>query len=330
MNSKVSVIVPAYNGTKFLNKCMDSLAEQTYKNIEIIFLDDGSTDDTYSVIKKFEKEYDNVIACTHSNVGLSITRNIGVSKSTGDYVTYLDVDDYFDNDFIERMMDEIGDNDIIIGSYKRVYEDGKVKFTYEQGNGNWAKYKRATVWAKIYKVDFLKKNNIEYPNTRIYGEDVVYTMRCMSKEPKVKIIDYAGYNNLINSESITHKDKNKLIRDVPKMIANINSFIKDNTYYLSKNEKIIKYYYLKLFCNFLFEQSEFLELSDLKDYYYKNLNDIKHILKEYRYSYSFIWEKNDDIKVNMFVNLMVFFNKIKLDKLFITMIHKQFYKNEEK
>lgn len=326
MNAKVSIIVPAYNAEKFLDKCMDNLLEQTYKNIEVIFLNDGSKDNTCNIVTGFEEKYENVHAYSFSNSGVSKMRNIGVSKSSGEYIIYLDSDDYLDNDFIEVMMREIGDSDIVIGSYRRVYEDGKVEFEYRQSCGEWSKYKRVTVWAKLYKKDFLIKNNIQYPNTNGYGEDVVYTMRCMSKEPKVKVINYAGYNNLINSNSITHKDKDKLIREVPKMIENIHSFIKNNTQFIQSKSKIIKYYYLKLFCNFLFEQSEFLEINDLEQYYFDNLNEIKRIFKEYGYHFTFIWEKNDDLKVNVFVNMMIFFNKLKLDNLFIKMIHKQFYK----
>lgn len=329
MKSKVSIIVPAYNAEKFIDKCMDSILNQTYENIEILLLDDGSKDNTYNIIKRYENNYDNVKAYSYSNVGLSITRNIGVSNCTGDYITYLDIDDYLDYDFIEKMMLDIRDNDIVIGSYKRVYEDGKVEFEYKQGCGDWAKYKRATVWAKIYKREFLTKNNIEYPDTRIYGEDVVYTMRCMSKNPKVKIINYAGYNNLINVESITHKDKSKLLTDVPKIISNIDYFIKDNRDFIQRNQKILKYYYLKLFCNFLFEQSEFLKLQDLENYYFDNLNEIKRIFNNYNYSFSFIWEQNDALKVNVFINIMIVFNKIKLDNLLVKLLHKVFYKNAE-
>ena len=101
---KISVIVPVYNGVKFIKKCLDCLINQTYQNVEIILLDDGSTDNSFELLKEYEKKYDNVFAYTHSNIGNSQTRNLGLSYCTGDYVTYLDVDDYFDCDFLEKFM----------------------------------------------------------------------------------------------------------------------------------------------------------------------------------------------------------------------------------
>ncbi|WP_278627764.1 glycosyltransferase [Thomasclavelia cocleata] len=327
---KVSVIVPVYNGAKFIKKCLDCLINQTYQNVEIILLDDGSTDNSLELLKEYEDKYDNVFSYTHSNVGLSQTRNIGLSYCTGDYVTYLDVDDYFDYDFIGKYMEVADNNDIVIGGYRRVYENGESEFTYVHEISRWSMFKRATVWAKVYKKSFLDSNNIKYPDARLYGEDVVYTMRCLSCNPIVKIIDYVGYNNLINAQSITHQNKDRLINDVPKIIENINIFIKNNNEFLKKNSKIVKYYYLKLFSNFLIEQAEFLDEKKLQNYYSKNITDIKKIFKDYGYKLSFCWEKSEPIKVNIFLNLVVLFEKIRAGRVLVKMLNICFYKKDNK
>ena len=101
------------------------------------------------------------------------------------------------------------------------------EFMYVHENNDWNKYKASDSLGKVYKKSFLDTNNIKYPNVRLYGEDVVYTMRCLACNPKVKIIDYVGYNNLINVQSITHQNKDRLINDVPKIIENIDIFIKN-------------------------------------------------------------------------------------------------------
>ena len=327
---KISVIVPVYNGVKFIKKCLDCLINQTYQNAEIILLDDGSTDNSFELLKEYEKKYDNVFAYTHSNIGNSQTRNLGLSYCTGDYVTYLDVDDYFDCDFLEKFM-EVADNyEIVIGGYRRVYENGDTEFTYVHENNDWNKYKRATVWAKVYKKSFLDTNNIKYPNVRLYGEDVVYTMRCLACNPKVKIIDYVGYNNLINVQSITHQNKDRLINDVPKIIENIDIFIKNKNEFLYRNSKIVKYYYLKLFSNVMIEQAEFLEYDKLKKYYSYNISSIKQIFKNYGYKFTFCWEKQEIIKVNVFINLVILFEKIKAGKIFVRILNKCFYKKDSK
>ena len=157
-NKVVSIIIPVYNGQSFIDKCMDSVLNQTYKNIEIILSDDGSTDNSLKMIKSYAKKYKNIKYDSHKNVGQSQTRNIALEQATGDYITYLDVDDYFDYDFIEKMISDCNDSDIIIGGYRSVYPDGKINFEYSLKNSKWNRYRRATVWAKLYKHDFLKKN----------------------------------------------------------------------------------------------------------------------------------------------------------------------------
>lgn len=323
---KVSIIIPVYNGIKFINKCMDRIINQTYSNIEVILIDDGSKDNSYELLKKYDKKYENVKSYSHPNKGQSQTRNIGLKYASGDYVTYLDVDDYFDHDFIETFVKESNNCDIVIGGYRRVFDNGEVEFTYNHKDNEWNKYKRATVWAKLYKKSFLDKNNIAYPNVNLYGEDVVYTMRCLSKSPKVRIIDYVGYNNLINDQSITHRDKDKILNDVPKMIENIDSFIKDNKNFLENNSKIVKYYYLKLFSNFLIEQAEFLKYDKLKKYYIDNISVIKKIFKSYGYKLGFIWVKDEKFIVNIFINLVVLTEKMHLRTLLLFFVHKVFFK----
>ena len=323
----VSIIIPVYNGEQFLDKCMDSVLNQTYKNIEIILSDDGSTDNSLDIIKKYAKNNKRVKWDSHGNVGLSMTRNIAFEKVTGDYVTYLDVDDYFDYDFIENMLMYYNDEDIIIGGFKRIYPNGEVDFTYSLNNSKkWNKYKRVTVWAKLYNVDFLRKNNIIYPEKRLYGEDVVYTMRCLSRTDNVKVIPYIGYNYLINENSITHKDTNKIKNDVPKMLWSIHEYIKEDKVFIQNNKKYCKYYYIKIFTAFLVEQAKFLEIDDLTDYCKENMDIIMKIFNECNYKFSFIWMNGEQLKVNVMINLYIFFRKIGKEKTLIRLLNKNFYR----
>lgn len=327
-NPLVSIIIPVYNGEKFIDKCMDSVLNQTYKNLEIILTNDGSTDNSLEIIKRYAKNHENVKYDSHENVGLSKTRNIALKKVTGDYVTYLDVDDYFDLNFIEKLMDDNDDYDIVIGGYRNVYEDGKLNFEYMPKNNVWERYKRATVWAKIYKTDFLRKNKIEYPDIRIFMEDTVYTMRCLSAANKVCIKNYIGYNNVINYNSITHKENYKILKDVPKAIKEIDSYIFNQKNYIKNNERIIKFYYFKLLIAYLVDLSRFLPKDELIKYYNENRQSIKNIYKKYGYNQKIHMIKEEQLKVKIIILLFILSEKLHLTKSLIKLISNKF--NEKK
>lgn len=323
---KVSIIVPVYNGIEFLDKCVDCLLNQTYKNIEVIFSNDGSTDGSLEKIKQIVKKNKNFKYDTHENVGISETRNIAFKYVTGDYVTYLDVDDYLDYDYVEKMLENNKNYDMVIGGYKRVDKAGNIKFQFSTKDSEWNRYKRVTVWARLYKVSFLKKHGIFFPNVRLYGEDVVYTIRCLSKTSKVLIVDYMGYNNLINENSITHKDKNKLINDVPKIFYYIDEYIGQNKNYLKNKENIVYYYYLKIFVAYLMEQTTFLEYKDLKKYYATSFLKIKEIFTKYGYRLHFCYQKNEPFRVNIIMNLFILCEKIRCVNLLFYLLNKVYYR----
>ena len=172
-NIKVSIIVPVYNVEKFIDNCIQSLINQTYQNIEIILLNDGSKDNSLEKIKEWEKKYPKKIKCeSHKNIGVGMTRNKGIDLATGEYLTFVDSDDYLDNDFIETLVNNIDDCDIIVSGYKRVTEDGKIQFERLVGKTPWAPYRQLVIWAKLYKTSLIKRNNIKFNHLKT-AEDVI-------------------------------------------------------------------------------------------------------------------------------------------------------------
>lgn len=126
-NPKISVIVSVYNTEKYIEKCLDSLLNQTYSNIEIVVINDCSTDGSLKILKKYAKKYDNMILIENKeNKGLSYSRNVGLEKATGKYIGYIDSDDYVDFTYYEQMMKAIKKekSEIAIADMKIVYEDG--------------------------------------------------------------------------------------------------------------------------------------------------------------------------------------------------------------
>lgn len=126
-NPKISVIISVYNTEKYIEKCLDSLLNQTYSNIEIVVINDCSTDGSLKILKKYAKKYDNMILIENKeNKGLSYSRNVGLEKATGEYIGYIDSDDYVDSTYYEQMMKAIKKekSEIAIADMKIVYEDG--------------------------------------------------------------------------------------------------------------------------------------------------------------------------------------------------------------
>ena len=161
---KVSIIIPVYNAEKFIEKGIKSVLSQTYKNIELILINDGSRDNSLNIIKKWENEYPNIIKVfDQKNMGVGKTRNKGIEVSTGDYITFIDADDYIDVDFIQVLLDNALDNDIIISGYRRIDENGNVIFSQKLKSNDWSKFKQVTIWSKLYKKEFFVIVSKDHP-----------------------------------------------------------------------------------------------------------------------------------------------------------------------
>ena len=118
-NLKISIIVPVYNSQKTIQRCCDSLLNQTYKNIEIILVNDGSKDESLKIINSYECKYDNVIVLNQKNSGAGAARNNGLLKASGEYVTFVDSDDELSKDAIKNMVKCLKpDTDIVISGFK--------------------------------------------------------------------------------------------------------------------------------------------------------------------------------------------------------------------
>ena len=128
MKSKVSIVVPIFNIEEYLEDCIKSIINQTYKNLEIILINDGSTDCSLKICKKFKKLDKRIVLIDKDNTGVSNTRNIGINSATGDYITFVDSDDWLELDAIENMVKlaYTQNCDIIRTNFTLVNEDGKI------------------------------------------------------------------------------------------------------------------------------------------------------------------------------------------------------------
>ena len=198
----ISVIIPVYNVEKYISECLESILNQTYKNIEIICVNDGSTDNSLEIIKQFKKN--GVKVYTQKNHGLGITRNNGMKHASGQYIMFIDSDDYLASNCIENYVQPLNneDYDIVAGGYQKI-KDGKIIFVRKLNTGDFAKYVIPTATMKLYKRIFIDKNNLSFPKTS-GSEDIYFNLEAYGKKPRIKIIDDTGYYYRFNPVSIAN------------------------------------------------------------------------------------------------------------------------------
>lgn len=262
MNKKISVIVPAYNVEKYIEECVGSIIDQSYKNIEIIIVDDGSTDKTGTICDKIAKTNDRIKVIHQNNQGLSVARNNGIKAAFGDFISLVDGDDIVEDDFLQSMMSNMRDDiDVAISGYKTVNEAGDIlsiaKNVSETVSGEDATIRLLTrqedlfviAWNKLYRKRLFIESNIWYPAGRIH-EDNLTTYKLLSKAKNVAIIDSTDYLYMKRVGSITSRSKKNL-----QIKEKINA-AKDAVDYLSDNNNLCEAAKYSLFLAQIIELNE--------------------------------------------------------------------------
>ena len=167
---KVSIIVTVYNIEKYLEECIDSLINQTYQSIEIILVNDGSTDGSLEICNKYEKVNENIKVINQKNAGLSVARNVGVYEATGKYITFVDGDDWLKKDTIRTLVWLMEENDADISSIIREghqYSSGEIIIGDDKRMLlHLFNTQCFEVWGKLYKKELF--NSIRFPEGKIY------------------------------------------------------------------------------------------------------------------------------------------------------------------
>lgn len=208
---KISVVVPIYNSEKYIKRCIDSLLKQTYKDIEIIAIDDGSTDSSYDILKT----YSNQITVIHQkNHGVSFSRNEGIKKSTGDYIMFVDSDDWVDIDMIEKLYleTENGKIDIVRCGYVREYYNHQEQYVIIDKKRKIKKDKSIIYDKFINNYDLaspccqlIKKNcikNLFNENINV-GEDYLFNLDVYTNANSYVLLPNCYYHYFYNDNSAT-------------------------------------------------------------------------------------------------------------------------------
>lgn len=307
----VSVIVPVYNIEKYLPRCIESILDQTYKNWEAIFINDGSIDNSLKVLEEYKKRDERIKIIDKKNAGSGAARNDGIETSKGKYIAFLDSDDWYEEDFLEKLYNNLIENssDVSMCNPKMTYDDiNKNKkintYFFNEIELNKTPEKilgilaMPVVWNKLYKKDIIVKNRIKFPNYS-FCEDVEFLYKTFLYANKVSKIEDDLYNYYQREDSETKKIKEESIEQVYKVIKNIENYVKENFI-----EKLEIFYQYKI--QFLYSISQILLLRTNSDKRLKKLVNKNNNLMV----------KNIKLKkISKNKKILVYYTAIKLNKV---------------
>lgn len=195
----ISVIVPIYNAELYLAKCIESLLLQSYGALQIILVNDGSTDNSLTIAQYYAAQDQRIeLYSLETNQGQSVARNLALQHVNGDFISFVDADDYIDSNFYTYMLQHIGNLDCVQIGYRRVTAQGKILI--EKLPKHFHQFTSPCM--RLYRREIFTKHGLSFPTGMIY-EDVVFSLDFWATKPTYKILPYTGYNYLANTYSTT-------------------------------------------------------------------------------------------------------------------------------
>lgn len=283
MNPKISIVIPVYNVEKYVSKCLQSVVNQTYRNLEIIIVNDGSTDNSVEIVKKYKKIDQRIKLINKENGGLSSARNAGISLVTGQYVTFIDSDDWISSNYIDEMVLETFKYSSDIVSIRETLVEGNRYQKHLLGTdtgqkvfeGNCADalfsfWDTNFAWGKLIRTNLIK-DKIEFPVGRNY-EDIGTMYKIYDRANTLVISDKASYFYRIRENSITNNIKRSDIEDQIFFLNQIRNY---------KFKKKYKYLNCYLLCkgfvalSLLYKSDIKVEQKHLKEYIYASVSDLR-------------------------------------------------------
>ncbi len=241
----VSIIVPVYNSNLYLDECLESIINQTYKFIEIILVNDGSTDNSQEICNHYARKDNRVTVISQSNKGVVLARKQGIRNAHGEYITFIDSDDYIAKDYIQTMLNNIGDSDMVTSALilkDRIWEDeideGIYDISFKSEVINNMIYKKGTsknglvthITIKLFRTDIVKKMMDTVDDYVYYGEDAEFVYKYILRCNKVTITKYKGYYYRENESSITHVVHDDFLISVNRMYLSLKEDFEKSQY----------------------------------------------------------------------------------------------------
>ena len=257
---KVSIIIPVYNSEKYVEKCIRSVMNQTFQELEIIIIDDGSSDGSYEILKELAKEDSRIILIHQENSGVAIARNVGLERVSGEYLTFVDGDDYIDLDYIERLYmcaHNKGADLVICGMTYVDEEDSLIKKLipgeYKRNVKEEWTFRISAVCSHFYKARLWKEQNVRfYPGER--GEDMPISLYFSATCDKITTLDEAGYYYVQHKQSAMHHFRGLKQFSLPYVaFENAIQKIRDNG--IKNSIEFHELFVMRIFCTCFFDLS---------------------------------------------------------------------------
>lgn len=233
-NKKVSVIIPIFNSEKFLKKCIESVISQNYENIEILLINDGSTDNSLDICNYYKLHDKRIKIINKKNTGVSDCRNIGISISTGKYIIFVDSDDYIHPDYIEILVNSATTKCLNLcyphtiddaPEYEKISKFAITKFNMHELLPMYKKNIINPPWGKLYIRDIIIKNNIRFDASISLGEDLLFNFNYLKYIDYVNVIDLKlYYYRKPNSNSLSGKYYSNMKKIQIKLLNSFHNF----------------------------------------------------------------------------------------------------------
>lgn len=264
----VSFIIPMYNVEKYIATCLDSILQQTGIHKEIIVIDDGSSDNSLKILKEYQKRNENIILYEQNHQGASVARNAGIDVAKGDWICFVDSDDYLEKNCMEEIYKQISDDlDVIFTDYAKTGRNRETKFTYHNTsldmtltdfelfqkamlnkNHNPENLQIVTPWAKLYRTDFLRENHLKFTPGVRKSQDLLFNFEVYQFAKKGKYIPVLMYYYRFNAESLCNKHLPGVLTDYLKQSGKLKDLLKK----YDKFGQMEQDYYFRCAVNFMF------------------------------------------------------------------------------
>lgn len=294
---KISIIIPVYNLEKYLSACIDSILCQKYKNLEIIIVNDGSTDSSKEICEEYQNKDQRVRVFSQNNSGVSVARNKGIKHATGDWIMFVDGDDLVDANLSEIIPQLDLENDVYMFAFTKIFGERKQtvgfgkQICFEKNDfenlQRWIlnqylypiNYVISSPCGKIYRRDFVMKNKCEFPANIKMGEDKIFNLQVFQYAQKGTYMDSSFYNYRVYQQSTVNKYSKDIVNTVENMLDKIRIFLEQYKKYEKFQDDYdiriimsIMYYIMLNFCHpknsqkYSTRKAEFLNLVNQKKY----------------------------------------------------------------
>lgn len=253
MKPTVSIIIPVYNVEKYLTKCLDSVLSQTWGDYEVIIVDDGSTDSSPQICDEYEKKDERIVVVHQENKGISGARNIGIQKARGEWITFLDSDDWWEAEYLESM--KLKNVELCVCGYNVLYEESQKDFAcnLEQADLTILNYISHIeeyfgtvfnyVWGKMYQKNIIQQSGLFIEDVAL-GEDLLFNIEYYKKCKTVRVVEKSLVNYRQVDNSLSHRYHEKMFEYYELGYASYINLLKEYGIYNGSNEKrLLKKYW---------------------------------------------------------------------------------------